>query len=134
MRPLEPLGTTEGFGCGLFLFAFGMIFVVMGLSFMPLEIASLRSGHWELIFGVIVFVAFGVMVAWGGLADANLFLRFGKPMAAISADVRPGQTFRFTYTQPFRRSADLQWIGVFLVFREQVTIRAATRKLRTSTG
>ena len=121
MRTLKSVNRfVEGIGCSLFLAAFGSIFVIAGLY----SGGFFRDGLKAFLsfgFGPDIFIGFGMMLLWGGLAQAGVFARFGKPEAVVVPDaIQPGEEFEFSYKLPVRRDTEIESIGVFLVLRERI--------------
>ena len=114
MRKLQPARrVTVGLGSSVFLLCFGLCFLAAGLL-------AKESGG-EPSSNRFVFVAVGALLAWGGLVSTWRFSRFGSAEAQIDRDVlRPGDAFELRYRRPVRRSTRLGYLGVFLVFREEV--------------
>lgn len=111
----------EGTGISLFLALFGIPFVVAPLFAIPDAVDATRLGMYPFLFGWLCMLAVGVMLVWGGLAQANLQMRFGRAEGSLTSDeVCPGQEFHFLYKRPVHRATNVLSIRAFLVFRERV--------------
>ena len=123
MRQLKSVNqseTGESLGCSLFTIGFGLTFIAMGINALNSPWGLFRGGSDSLAYAPLAFLAFGLMMLWGGIHQTRLALKFGKAEVSIAEDViRPGEEFHFLYQQPCRQQIEIKSISVFLVFRER---------------
>ncbi|HTE18585.1 MAG TPA: hypothetical protein VK689_09420 [Armatimonadota bacterium] len=119
MRKLQPgRAFGQGFGCSVLWLLFGLSVIAVGL--LPWEYP------WSPLWGRILLVAFGALWVWSVVGNLRMLARFGRSEAQIDRDVlRPGDTFELRYRRPVRRATRLRYLGVFLVFREEVRYDSA---------
>ncbi len=123
MKPAAPSGRTPGSGTALFLVAFGLCFVAIGLYALA-ETRSPAPGGWDtyFTFATHLFVLVGGLLAVGGARQLWSARRLGPPKASLpEGALAPDATFSFRFAQPFRWRTEVVSVGVFLVFRERVT-------------
>jgi hypothetical protein len=118
LHSVSQLEAGESFGCSIFVACLGLFFAVIGIYTMTIPPDQYTGGT----VGSLIALAFGSLFVWGGVHQAWLSLKFGKPDASISeAVIKPGEKFHFRYRQECRQFITIKSIGVFLVFRERVT-------------
>src|ERR1041385_8924710 len=87
MRNLHSIkNDVEGKGIYIFLAAFGTIFLLVNLYSRGLFQPGLKAISWDGI-GYDPMFLFGLMIVWGGLAQAFVHARFGKPQTTMSPEV-----------------------------------------------
>lgn len=101
------------------------------------SLAKLASGKFDvgelvgdLAFPVLfggIFIGVGLLVSLAGLRPIIAATRVGKPDIQISStNLRSGQPFSLSYTQPFKSTVDVRRLAVQLVLRESATYRRGT--------
>ena len=81
MRMLKPDEPSGGIGCALFLLAFGLVFVAVGLSSGKQVHDASRGGMTYFLFGSfgsLLFMAFGLLIVLLSIIEVLKLLRFGK--------------------------------------------------------